>query len=295
MVEMLDIVQDGFVQLIWDLGLESPTLGGALVLRQEGEILAQLMRVNCILVRVTGTDISNCTFIKKLVNVVFLSSAFHFEVEFCSVTDARDWPLLEDRNNPCFSYFSFSRVVSLSNKHHLLPKLAWNGSVLNEAKKYRSDFGERLVCVHLRNVYPYSILESMADGGIWQQFLDATHCADPACKFLLLGDDDLPENIRLSDSVIRAKDSHIDLSVQLALIGISDLFLGMASGICSAANLSSVPYFIYKHPSHHSAEMARELGGSDAFPFSHKLQKVRRCIVTKEQLFADYRRVFNND
>ena len=34
----------------------------------------------------------------------------------------------------------------------------------------------------------------------------------------------------------------------------------MASGICTAANLSSVPHVIFKHPHNHIKEMNKELG-----------------------------------
>ena len=66
-------------------------------------------------------------------------------------------------------------------------------------------------------------------------------------------------------------DLEIDLATQLALTTISDGFMGMASGLCTAANLSEVPHVIFKHPAHHSAAMAIELGSSVNFPLQSEL------------------------
>ena len=84
----------------------------------------------------------------------------------------------------------------------------------------------------------------------------------------------------------RAVDLKIELATQLALTSIADGFMGMASGLCTAANLSEVPHVIFKHPAHHSVEMSIEMGSSVSFPFAKQRQQLWRREVDPVSLDA---------
>ena len=277
------------ISLIWDLTKEQLTLGGALVLRQEGEILAKVSGLKNILLSCIVGDKIDVPSLEKIISNIFYSSGFCFEIIFDDLCE-HAWPSKEDRSKPFFSYFSFSRLVLLYGQFQIQPHLTWDDRIIQEARTWRSLFPNKLVCLHLKNVAPFAIEESTADGLVWNQFIEnATDVF--GCDFILLGDDAIPQGIKLGERVKSAKDLGIDLAIQLAMISISDAFFGMASGVCTAANLSPTPYFIYKHPNHHMEQMKIELGESDSFVFASDLQKIKRSIVTSEILMSDLRKI----
>jgi hypothetical protein len=269
------------VELVWDLARERPTLGGALVLRQEGELLARLRDQPRIDLHLIGGP-SNSATVTRLINTVFRWSNASFRITE-ETPSAESWPTPAARECPEFSNFSFSRVTALHQKHGITPHLHWNPRHERQTRAARSRFQGRLVCLHLRSVSPFTPQESNADGAAWNAFL-AAHARPGSLDFLLLGDDPLPSGLTLRAGVSRATDHGLDLATQLTLAGCADGFLGMASGLCTAANFSAVPHVIFKHPAHHAAAMARELGAADRFSFAEKNQCLWRREATADAL-----------
>jgi hypothetical protein len=66
-------------------------------------------------------------------------------------------------------------------------------------------------------------------------------------------------------------------------------FIGTASGICSGAVFSEVPYFVYKSPEHHKEQFEKELKKQETFPFSALNQKIIRKIPDTKTLFENMR------
>jgi hypothetical protein len=239
-----------------------------------------LGNLSIVTVHLAGAEAASDS-VKRLGDAVFGSSPidFHLTHEAPSV---ELWPPSPDRTRSDFSYFSFSRLIRLYEEHGLAPRLQWDERFRQQARTIRHRFPGRLVCVHLRYVLPFDAEQSNADGAVWGAFL--TEKARAGTTFLLLGDDPLPPGVTLGPGVSRAADLSIDLATQLALIAQADGFLGTASGLCTAANLSDVPHVIFKHPSHHTAEMAQELGARDSFVFAGPAQRLWRKTVTAERL-----------
>jgi hypothetical protein len=264
------------VNLVWDLTRERLTIGGALVLRQEGEMLARLQDRWALTVHV----ISHATGLPaagRMAQIIFGTSILPFHLLY-SKEGADGWPSVAVRSHSDFSYFAFSRIIALHAQTGVRPRLQWSHSRLASALQARRHFPGRLYCVHLRSASPFAAEESNADGPEWNAFF-RKHADAGRCDFMLIGDDPLPAGLDLRPGVTRAVDGALglDLATQLALIGYSDGFLGMASGLCTAANFSETPHVIFKHPAHHTKEMARELGTSQAFAFAGKRQQIWRC------------------
>jgi hypothetical protein len=264
------------VDLVWDLQRERTTIGGALVLRQEGEMLARLHKCSALTVhlRVTesGRDLAN-----RIGHIVFASSTYPFHLVE-AVNYAIGWPSALERANDNFSYFAFSRIVSLYEQTGLKPRLCWSERAQSMALQARRQFAGHVYCVHLRSVPPFAPEESNADGEAWDEFFQM-HASPNKCDFLLIGDDPLPNGLELRPGVTRIRSQHnhgLDLDVQLALISLADGFLGMASGLSTAANFSDTPHVIFKHPAHHSTEMEIELGTALSFPFASEKQQLWR-------------------
>ena len=270
------IVEPTALAMAWDLTLQHLTLGGALVLRQEAELLLRETHRSHVVLFVTGDD-SCREHVDRVAEIVFASSAVRFEV--VRATPPEDsWPQASERQHPDFSYFSFERLNAFHERTHLPVRLSWSEREATLALHTRSRFAGRLVCVHLRSVAPLLPDESNADGVVWNAFF-SRHADPRSMNFLLIGDDPLPAGMMLRPGVTRAKDIGLELATQLTLVAHADGFLGMASGISAAANFSETPHVIFKHPAHHPAEMRRELGAADHFPFASSRQKLFRRVT----------------
>ena len=88
--------------------------------------------------------------------------------------------------------------------------------------------------------------------------------------------------------IVIAKNTGLLINEQLYLASQSAGFLGMASGICCAANFSKVPYVIFKHPEHHKREMLYELGQSETYEFSHSRQRLLRSNQSLDLLTQSF-------
>jgi hypothetical protein len=263
------------IDLVWDLTRERLTIGGALVLRQEGEMLARLQGRSALTVHLIGPQEGRQA-AKRMAQTIFGTSTYPYYLADAT-EGVTGWPPAAVRAEPDFSYFAFSRTIAFYARTGLRPRLQWHQSQQALAQQARQHFAGRLYCVHLRSVAPFAPEESNAVGPAWNAFFERRAAAGQ-CDFLLIGDDPLPAGLDLRSGVTRAGGSALglDLATQLALIGVSDGFLGMASGLCTAANFSETRHVIFKHPAHHAAEMMRELGTSQAFAFAGERQQLWR-------------------
>jgi hypothetical protein len=262
----------GAVHVRWDPALEPPTLGGLLVLRQEAELLAQIRGCNDVWVHTSDRS--------DVARNIFASSRICFHLT-ADAPPPDVWPPAAGHDH--ISYFSFGRVLTLWRTRKIRPRLAWDDTAQQEASCLRRLYRGKLICVHLRNVPPFGLEESNADGSAWSAFFRA-HARPGHTDFLLLGSDALPRGLVLCPGVTRAADGDVSLVSQLALIAQADGFVGMASGVCTAANFSNTPHVIFKHPAHHTGQMAVELGNGDQFPFATGKQKLWRRPATAEAL-----------
>ena len=239
-------------------------------------MLARLQGRSALTVHLIGPE-SGHQAADLMAQTIFGTSTYPYHLVYAA-EGADGWPPAAVRTEPEFSYFSFSRTIALHAQTGLKPRLQWRESQRSSALQIRRHFPGRLYCVHLRSVTPFAPGESNANGTAWNAFFRRRAVAGQ-CDFLLIGDDPLPAGLDLRPGVIRAAGSALglDLATQLALIGVSDGFLGMASGLCTAANFSDTPHVIFKHPAHHAAAMARELGVTEAFPFADERQQLWRC------------------
>lgn len=150
------------------------------------------------------------------------------------------------------------------------------------------------VAVHLKN--NPADTRSNADFGVWFEFI-RTAAGQGDFSFFLIGNEEIDEGITRMPNVTVTHDCGYGLIDDLALVGAADLFLGMSSGPCNAAIFGRSPYAIFKDPDHHAAEMKREIGDADRFPFafpgqhffrmkpsSRDIAEILSCIITESKL-----------
>ena len=257
------------------------TLGGALTVRQEGEILAREQEVKEVCVQFSDN-------IEKDYRDIIWASVFRNAVtEFVHANSIKSdviyWPTPEQLEDVGFCFHSFSRVSHLCETYNVLPRLQWNKEFLKTALR-KIPRTKKVIGLHLKNVYPYCPEDSNVVWDVWRLFLKETLVSHPNIHFVIVGDDEIELDLDVFHNVTSAKDMSLNLSEQLAIIGELSGFLGLASGICTAANFSQVPYVIIKHPKHHSKEMAQELGSGEMFPFSMESQVLWRKAQTTDLL-----------
>lgn len=266
---------DHHIKAIWDRSCESVTLGGLLILRQEMEQLAKLCEANRMTFFIVGEQNAHTKKSDLSLARSILKSKYPITIEVQERPSDPVWPLTDEMGEPFFSYQSFGRVVRLTRLIGEPPTLNWDSSNKNEALKLRNCFPGKLYTLHLKQTGQGNLSDSNANMNSWHRFLKE-QTTNRRCAFLILGDEEIPEDILKLPGVHKATAMQIPLATQLCLVSLSDGFLGMASGFCQAAILSKTPYVIFKHPQHHPEEMKRELGNLDAFPFASPLQKIWR-------------------
>ena len=145
--------------------------------------------------------------------------------------------------------------------------------------------------IHLKNA-THEQSQSNANFGEWAAFLKVCTSRYDV-KFILIGNERLPDQIRRLPNVIVSQDLGSSLARDLALVQTACAFMGMASGPCSVAIFSDIPYLIYKHPDHHQEEMAQELGDGQRFSFATPAQKILREFETNKILMSEFTRLYS--
>lgn len=261
------------LNVLFDMSLDRPTLGGVIILRKESEILAKVMNISKINLIIKKHKYNKKNFAKYF-KEVFLGSKYKFKIYYNIDRPDINWPIIEKSNNKKFSYTSFLGITKLVNKFKLKPILEWNKKTLKIAKKTRKKLPKNLIAVHLKNISPYKEEKSNVNGKIWDNFF-SSYLSNKKVGFLLIGNDKIPNNINLSKNIFSAKNLKIPLNIQLCLVSLCNGFLGMASGPSVAANFSNIPYYIFKHPDHDKNEIKKEIGRNNRLPFAKKDQIIK--------------------
>ena len=260
------------------------TLGGLLTLRMEGELLTKLKRIEQP-IKILHNDIKAKEIIPKIWHYVFVSSAYEFQFIHQKNSDFKSniWLAKKKFDNQDFHYHSFGRVKDLCEKKGVKPNLKWKPKIIENINQKIKKFDKKIVCLHLRNVHPFTKETSNYEETIWLDFLNECLKARSEIIFFLLGNDIIAESIKKLANVYVANEM-MKLDEQLALVTRCHGFIGMASGICTAANFSDTPYVILKHPDHHSSQMQTELGKNQRFSFSIRNQELWRIEQSQETL-----------
>ncbi len=245
-----------------------------MILRQELEILAAMRGSSGISIFFTKPPISLPSYIKES-----LLSEVSFEYEIVdTLPTSTEWPpKISDILS--WPYSSFRRLSLLCQITGIRPNLRWPEFVRKKIELILASLRKPVFAIHLKR-QGKGAEESDATLVNWETFL-RSHSDD---LFLLLGHDELPLHFSLLPNVVLATSLGLTLSEQLATAACCDGFMGMASGICTGAFFSSVPYVVFKHPLHHPEEMRIEIGNSEQLPFAGQNQKIWRKIDSFENL-----------
>jgi hypothetical protein len=283
------ISQEERIQLHWNLSKEEITLGGALTLRAECELISRICGQKSFHVFVTpGTN--SMERIERLFFIVFNSSFLTFKLSL----KAENLRIYPDNFLPEGFYpesFSTLRLFKLWKTFDILPSLSWDVDVTNQASQYLEQFANKYVLVSLKN-FKSDFPDSNARLDVWITAMRKLNGIRDF-KFLIVGEDNLSEVLPSNKFIVNLQTQEIGLKTQLAIISRSQLFIGTASGMATPAILGSNPYTIYKHPKHHVDSIKQEVVGN-RFPFAQESQNIQICIPTADQIVADTLKQLDN-
>ena len=254
----------------WDSELENLTLGGALTLRCELEMIANYCNLISINLNYVNSNFQNSS--EKLLQMVLSSSVFSFHISnYNESKSAYPKPLMNYLKD--LSYFSSSRLSVLSSYFNKKPLLNWKSPAEITLQIQDSLNISSFAVFHLKNLGTFET--SRANMSIWVPLISEIAKAT-SLPLLLIGDDDYPNELLSIKGVIHLKSSFVPLMSQLAMTSRANFFIGSASGVASSAIYSNTPYLIFKDPRHHKVEMSRELGSLNRFPWAGRNQVIVR-------------------
>ena len=269
---------DSGINAEWDFELENMTLGGALTLRCELEMIASQFNLKSINLNYVNSRLEPGP--KELLQNVLNSSEFSFNIS--NLTDVEfAYPRVLMNYLQDFSYFSSSRVTALHSLFHRKPLLNWNVSVDTTLNIQHLLNLREFAVLHLKNLGSYET--SKANMSKWIPLISEMSKIT-SLPLLLIGDDDYPKELTSIPGVIHLNSISIPLMSQLALTSKANFFIGSASGVATSAIFSHTPYLIFKDPRHHQLEMARELGDLNCFSWAGSNQLIFREEPSRERI-----------
>ncbi len=248
------------------------SLGGLLVLKQEIDLFCEYYQIK-------NRELF-CDFESSKQYLTFYQDILGNNLKICKkIPDdaAFLWPerkLVDDNDK---AYQSFKRIKYLYKLTKKKPILKWSNEQVVKAKNFLKKYSGKNFIVHLKQVGSCSTLESNANINEWLLFFQKRAKLGER-NFILIGKDQISKEILQIPGIISAHDLDLSLSTQLAMMSVSDGFLGMASGLCQAAIFSEIPYVIFKHPNHHAKIMDEELDDAKSFSFSYPNQQIWRSL-----------------
>ena len=201
-----------------------------------------------------------------------------------SIDDSVEYyPGLDDSMSEHFyDYDCFHRIVKLYQEYpNLMPSLEFQNELRKKAAALLPS--DKIVAsVHLKTVGPAG--ESVANQDVWYEFFRRSAVHFPQVHFVVVGKDNLKFQSHEFSNMMIAKERQADLAMDLALISLSDIFLGMSSGLEQVEILSKIQYIIFKETTHHADLIAQLLDADGRLPFARPGQQFFRENESVERL-----------
>ena len=260
-----------------DLSDSSTNLGGILTYRRICEVVTEYNNNLSITLLLNRNCLRKFNFFltKKIFNASFFRVNFY---DILSKDKLMSDMYSQEKQVP---YYSTQPLVNICKLTGLPLQLKWSKVVKEKVLQISRAIGGRIICVHVKNQQAGNFKLSNADVSIWEKAIRKV--LHRGISVVALGHD-IPRELRAVNhsKMFVLADINDDIVVHLAFPQICDGFVGMASGISSAAIYSSIPYVIYKHPRHDASDMSKELVNGK-IPLSFDNQKIiQKMPVVKE-------------
>lgn len=202
------------------------------------------------------------------------------------------WPSYEDQIARNITYpLGHHAINAFHEKHSHIPKLAPPRGYEDWARKYRERFLADKFVVALnprqsRLTPNPAVIYRDADLSEWYEFIRIAGEKYPDVQFLQLGGfDEWRRELWNLDNVTILREQGLSLAHELAMLTISDLFIGTSSGFATMATFTDTPYLICDIE-HFFAPFAGVEVGAPHYPFGHKDQILLWGRETSDLLLA---------
>jgi hypothetical protein len=277
------------IDISWDLSNERLTLGGALTLRTEAELISTISKQREFVVYINPGE-NNPKVIAKIFSIAFESSKLYFQAKF-NDRGNNLYPTLFFPEVSIQESYSTLRITHLHEIFALQPRISWKQEIEIAAEHTLANYPKNSILISLKNVES-DFADSKAQIEKWLLALREIN-ESTGLSFLIVGEDNWDKSCFVDDFIFNLQEEKIELVTQLAIISCSRLFIGTASGMATPAILGSNPYTIYKHPKHHVDSIKQEVVGN-RFPFARESQNIQICIPTADQIVADTLKQLDN-
>jgi len=274
------------IQILWKPESVRPTVGGLLTCLAEGFALCDVMARKEFKLVIDRRSLNQLS--RKLLRSV-TDLFVGVELLETSALDVRS--IIETSLGPRKSSAHDTAVISWINQTFgVPPRLEWSATAQEMSASIRQATCRTAVAVHLKNVPPYRLEDSNADGRIWGNALNRIQ-QDEEVSFVFIGKDRMVEGLNLDSYKHSIHLGSYPIAEQLAFVASSDCFLGMASGVAAAAMYSPTPLVLFKHPEHHVLAMHKEFGPELDVPLWHPDQWLIRRSPSSELIHQKWTEV----
>jgi hypothetical protein len=277
------------IDISWDLSNERLTLGGALTLRTEAELISTISKQKKFFVHINIGD-NKLAIVSRIFKVAFESSKLSFNMKKNSSRNSlypnSFFPGLNFRES-----YSTLRIAQLYETFSIQPQIGWKRYIEVEAEKILAKYPKDSILISLKNVES-DFAGSKAEVDKWLIALKELHRLS-GFSFLIVGEDNWEKNFFVDDFIFNLQEENIELTTQLAMISKVPLFVGTASGIATPAIFGTNHYTIYKHPKHHVDSIKQEVH-EGRFHFAQESQNIKICVPSTDEIVADTLKQLDN-
>lgn len=284
---------------LWDLEQADSSLGAFLIFQEELLLQREILQANSIeiLFSLNKNSVAPPYLATLALFNPFLESA-HFVNDVSSRTATSYnikttfyWPTPDMYQHSSYSG-SILTVQKLWQKTGKLINLISPASIHKQTLEWINKYiGNYIpIVVHLKNSPTNT--QSNANQETWIKLFKDCEDNELPVRFVLIGNDTYDTRLLNCSNVVITQNYGGCIELDLALIPMSMLFMGMASGPCNMALFSGVPYLIWKHPDHNTQEMDREFQGHSQFLFADEYQKFMREWDTVDSLIQEFKALY---
>jgi hypothetical protein len=250
---------------------DSPTLGGLLTLAFESLLVCSAEGKKPV-----ATILTSQTAVSLPENLRTVAHALG--VEFVEAINQ------VETNVPDYSFVNINRMVD--RVRGVERRLSWDEALVRSVQARIRNLGGTPVAFHARavsddprdfsSILTAEMITVLAGGEVE----DLT--------VVVLGNN-VPESIRGLARVHVAEDEGWTLAEQLVASALTKLFIGVASGFCTAVMFSGSPYLIFKDPEQHAKTVSRDIGPGGLPTFVAAGQQFIRGVPTARLIFEALR------
>lgn len=208
------------------------------------------------------------------------------------------WPTFKNHLKKNLDYSSHKKINLFYKKYGFVPELQ---IPIGYDKWVKIFFETNLknkysVCVNIRQARlkkdPQTLYrDSPAD--VWFEFMQVIHKINKNIVFVLVGGYEENEHrFSFLPNVIVARENGLNLAHELAILKMSNLFMGTSSGFSAMATFAGNPYIITNYDPKAACETEIEIG-SKQYPFAKKHQFLNWGREKKEVLINLFSEIYH--